>query len=69
MDAAEVVRHREAFGIDEETRCSRQIRGFPAGQKVRLSLAAVFWTKPRLIAVDEPTSCWTSRPFRRSQRL
>merc|ERR1712107_632850 len=27
-----------------------------AGQKVRLSLAAMFWTKPHLIAVDEPTN-------------
>ena len=32
--------------------CNRQIRGFSAGQKVRLSLAAMFWTKPHLIAVQ-----------------
>jgi elongation factor 3 len=52
----EVVRHCEAFGIDEEMCCNRQIRGFSAGQKVRLSLAAMFWTKPHLIAIDEPTN-------------
>jgi len=52
----EVVRHCEAFGIDEEMCCNRQVRGFSAGQKVRLSLAAMFWTKPHLIAVDEPTN-------------
>jgi len=52
----EIVRHCEAFGIDEEMCCNRQIRGFSAGQKVRLSLAAMFWTKPHLIAVDEPTN-------------
>jgi len=52
----EVIRHCEAFGIDEEMCCNRQIRGFSAGQKVRLSLAAMFWTKPHLIAVDEPTN-------------
>jgi len=52
----EIVRHVEAFGIDEEMCCNRQIRGFSAGQKVRLSLAAMFWTKPHLIAVDEPTN-------------
>eukprot|EP00929_Paragymnodinium_shiwhaense_P117010 TRINITY_DN870_c0_g1_i13.p1 TRINITY_DN870_c0_g1~~TRINITY_DN870_c0_g1_i13.p1 ORF type:complete len:1413 (-),score=497.37 TRINITY_DN870_c0_g1_i13:141-4379(-) len=52
----EVVRHCEAFGIDEEMCCNRQIRGFSAGQKVRLSLSAMFWTKPHLIAVDEPTN-------------
>jgi len=52
----EVARHCEAFGIDEEMCCNRQIRGFSAGQKVRLSLAAMFWTKPHLIALDEPTN-------------
>lgn len=52
----EIVRHCEAFGIDEEMCCNQQIRGFSAGQKVRLSLSAMFWTKPHLIAVDEPTN-------------
>jgi len=52
----EVVRHCEAFGIDEEMCTNRQIQGFSAGQKVRLSLAAMFWTKPHLIALDEPTN-------------
>merc|ERR1719159_1483191 len=52
----EIVKHVEAFGIDEEMCCNRQIRGFSAGQKVRLSLAAMFWTKPPLIAADEPTN-------------
>merc|ERR1712048_1381418 len=52
----EVIRHVEAFGIDEEMCCNRQIQGFSAGQKVRLSLAAMFWTKPHLIALDEPTN-------------
>jgi len=52
----EIVRHVEAFGIDEEMCCNQQIKGFSAGQKVRLSLAAMFWTKPHLIAVDEPTN-------------
>merc|ERR1719440_212077 len=52
----EIVKHCEAFGIDEEMCCNQQIRGFSAGQKVRLSLAAMFWTKPHLIAVDEPTN-------------
>jgi len=52
----EIVKHCEAFGIDEEMCCNQQIRGFSAGQKVRLSLAAMFWTKPHFIAVDEPTN-------------
>eukprot|EP00439_Symbiodinium_sp_Y106_P082736 s465_g22.t1 len=52
----EITKHCEAFGIDEEMCCNQQIRGFSAGQKVRLSLAAMFWTKPHFIAVDEPTN-------------
>eukprot|EP00930_Biecheleria_cincta_P045393 TRINITY_DN31293_c0_g2_i1.p1 TRINITY_DN31293_c0_g2~~TRINITY_DN31293_c0_g2_i1.p1 ORF type:complete len:1428 (+),score=369.05 TRINITY_DN31293_c0_g2_i1:76-4359(+) len=52
----EIVRHVEAFGIDEEMCCNQLVKGFSAGQKVRLSLAAMFWTKPHLIAVDEPTN-------------
>jgi ATPase subunit of ABC transporter with duplicated ATPase domains len=52
----EIVRHVEAFGIDEEMCCNQLVKGFSAGQKVRLSLAAMFWTKPHLIALDEPTN-------------
>jgi len=52
----EIVKHVEAFGIDEEMCCNRQIRGFSSGQKVRLSLAAMFWTKPHVILLDEPTN-------------
>jgi len=52
----EVVRHCEAFGIDEEMCCNQQVKGFSAGQKVRLSLSAMFWTKPHFICVDEPTN-------------
>jgi len=52
----EIVRHCEAFGIDEEMCCNQQVKGFSAGQKVRLSLSAMFWTKPHFIMLDEPTN-------------
>eukprot|EP00435_Cladocopium_sp_Y103_P046087 s681_g13.t1 len=54
----EIVKHCEGFGFfnHQEMCCNQQIRGFSAGQKVRLSLAAMFWTKPHFIAVDEPTN-------------
>jgi len=52
----EITRHCEAFGIDEEMCCNQQVKGFSSGQKVRLSLAAMFWTKPHFIALDEPTN-------------
>ena len=32
----EIVRHVEAFGVDEEMCCNQLIKGFSAGQKVRL---------------------------------
>merc|ERR1719498_913483 len=56
LSRREIVKHCEAFGIDEEMCCNRQIRGFSAGQKVRLSLAAMFWTRPHFIVLDEPTN-------------
>jgi len=49
----EIKKHVETFGIDEETCCNGKIRGLSASQKVCLSLAAMFWTKPHYIAVDE----------------
>jgi ATPase subunit of ABC transporter with duplicated ATPase domains len=56
LSRREIVKHCEAFGIDEEMCCNRQIRGFSAGQKVRLSFAAMFWTRPHFIVLDEPTN-------------
>lgn len=49
----EIKKHVETFGIDEEMCCNGKIRGLSASQKVCLSLAAMFWTKPHYIAVDE----------------
>merc|ERR1719215_1142022 len=52
----EIVKHLEQFGIDEEMTCNRQIGGFSAGQKSKLTLACSVWTRPHLIALDEPTN-------------
>jgi ATPase subunit of ABC transporter with duplicated ATPase domains len=52
----EIVKHLEQFGIDEELCCNRLIGSMSAGQKSKLTLAAAFWTKPHLIALDEPTN-------------
>jgi len=52
----EIVKHLEQFGIDEEMTCNRQIGGFSAGQKSKLALACAVWTKPHLLALDEPTN-------------
>lgn len=35
---------------------NREIGGFSAGQKSKLTLGAAFWTKPHVVALDEPTN-------------
>jgi len=52
----EIVKHVEQFGIDEEMCCNRLIGTFSAGQKSKLALACAMWTKPHLLALDEPTN-------------
>lgn len=52
----EIVKHLEQFGLDEELVMNRQIGGFSAGQKSKLTLGAAFWTRPHVVALDEPTN-------------
>ncbi|CAJ1452648.1 unnamed protein product [Effrenium voratum] len=52
----EIVKHLEQFGLDEDMILHREIGGFSAGQKSKLTLGAAFWTKPHIIALDEPTN-------------
>jgi len=52
----EIVKHLEQFGIDEEMCCNRYIGSFSAGQKSKLAIACATWTKPHLLALDEPTN-------------
>merc|ERR1712066_273195 len=52
----EIVKHLEAFGIDEEMCCNRLIGSFSAGQKSKLAIACALWTEPHLLALDEPTN-------------
>merc|ERR1719238_2327577 len=52
----EIVKHLEQFGLDEELVLNREIGGFSAGQKSKLTLGAAFWIKPHIVALDEPTN-------------
>jgi len=52
----EIVKHLEQFGLDEELVLNREIGSFSAGQKSKLTLGAAFWTKPHIVAFDEPTN-------------
>merc|ERR1712194_797256 len=56
LSQREIVKHLEQFGITEELALNRNIGMFSAGQKSKVSLAAAFWIKPHLVALDEPTN-------------
>jgi len=47
--------HLEDFGITGDL-ADRPVKGMSGGQKCRLVLAAALWTKPHLVALDEPTN-------------
>jgi ATPase subunit of ABC transporter with duplicated ATPase domains len=49
-------RHLDGFGLPQEFGTYGKIRGLSGGQKVKLVLAAAFWTVPHLIVLDEPTN-------------
>ena len=52
---AEVKAHLENFGIQGDL-CDSKIKRFSGGQRSRLVLAAAMWSKPHLLALDEPTN-------------
>ncbi|CAD7923578.1 unnamed protein product [Amoebophrya sp. A120] len=56
LSAREITKHFEQFGLTEELVLNRNIGMFSAGQKSKVTLAAAFWTKPHVIALDEPTN-------------
>jgi len=56
LSSKEIVKHYEQFGLDEELVMNRNIGTFSAGQRSKLTLGAAFWTKPHLVALDEPTN-------------
>eukprot|EP00924_Labyrinthula_sp_SR-Ha-C_P010246 snap_masked-scaffold_23-processed-gene-1.6-mRNA-1 protein AED:0.09 eAED:0.10 QI:0/-1/0/1/-1/1/1/0/983 len=51
----EMLKHMKEFGIPSEI-ATRKIRWMSGGQRCRLVLAAAMWTKPHLVALDEPTN-------------
>jgi elongation factor 3 len=49
-------KHLNSFGLSQEFGLYRKICGLSGGQKVKLVLAAAFWTVPHLIVLDEQTN-------------
>jgi len=55
LTSKEVYAHLGDFGISTEL-ADGKIKRMSGGQKSRLVLAAAMWTKPHVIALDEPTN-------------
>ena len=55
LTAAEVLKHLDDFGIDSQL-AHGKIRQMSGGQRQRLVICAAFWSKPHVIALDEPTN-------------
>ena len=56
VTTSEIQAHLNGFGLPQEFGTYGKIRGLSGGQKVKLVLAAAFWTVPHLIVMDEPTN-------------
>jgi elongation factor 3 len=52
----EIQKHLDGFGLPQEFGTYGKIRGLSGGQKVKLVLAAAFWTNPHMVVLDEPTN-------------
>jgi elongation factor 3 len=56
VTTTEIQKHLDGFGLPQEFGTYGKIRGLSGGQKVKLVLAAAYWTVPHLIVMDEPTN-------------
>jgi len=56
VTTVEIQKHLDGFGLPQEFGTYGKIRGLSGGQKVKLVLAAAYWTNPHLIVMDEPTN-------------
>jgi elongation factor 3 len=56
VTTSEIQKHLDSFGLPQEFGTYGKVRGLSGGQKVKLVLAAAFWTVPHMIVLDEPTN-------------
>ena len=55
ITSVEILAHLEDFGIDQQLSHGK-IKQLSGGQRQRLVICAAFWSKPHVIALDEPTN-------------
>lgn len=51
VTTSEIQKHLDGFGLPQEFGTYGKIRGLSGGQKVKLVLAAAFWTVPHLVVL------------------
>ena len=56
LTTAEIVKHYEEFGLEENFSVHGTIGGLSGGQKVKVVLGAAMWNKPHIVILDEPTN-------------
>jgi len=56
VTTSEIQKHLDGFGLAQEFGTYGKVKGLSGGQKVKLVLAAAFWTVPHLVVLDEPTN-------------
>merc|ERR1719235_992925 len=55
ITSAEILEHLDDFGLGSDL-AHGKIKQMSGGQRQRLVICAAFWSKPHLIALDEPTN-------------
>mmetsp|Transcript_40697 Transcript_40697/g.131796 ORF Transcript_40697/g.131796 Transcript_40697/m.131796 type:complete len:133 (+) Transcript_40697:2440-2838(+) len=55
ITSAEILEHLDDFGLGSDL-AHGKIKQLSGGQRQRLVICAAFWSKPHVIALDEPTN-------------
>eukprot|EP00798_Chlamydomonas_sp_ICE-L_P021666 gene21666-28683_t len=56
LTSANVSKHLELFGLENEFSTHSLLRGLSGGQKVKTVLGAAMWNNPHMLVLDEPTN-------------